>query len=333
MRVKTSFWNKAGCLVAVLAVGTMLPGVASATTETQNFDSPPADWVGMDNDTYGPYGYSDTNKTQGDPAGEAGGIFQRTNVRNYYADTDLGGQINSYSEFGATGEVYVYAPFADNDTFVGHFLAPSQGAQGNEYHHGGFMLREYTNSNFRFMARIRGDGAEQYTGEQIVVGIGAYDFSYDFDPSTKQLTAQLYGSGGGALVAESTTPAMEGTFLADAFGLSGGFNGASFNPPTLTAYIDAVTYSSLVTGGGINGDYNDDGTVNAADYTRWRDNLGTNNPLANDAIGGTIGQSHYAQWKDNFTAGSASSTAVPEPTSLAIYLVGFVAMLGMRRHG
>jgi len=331
MWAKTSFWKKAGCLLAVAAVGTMLPGVASATTETQNFDSPPADWVGMDNDTYGPYGYSNTNNTEGDPAGEAGGIFQRTNVRSYYADTDLGGQINSYSEFGATGEVYVYAPWADNDTFIGHFLAPSQGAQGYEYHHGGFMLREYTNSNFRFMARIRGDGAEQYTGDQEVVGIGAYDFSYDFDPSTMQLTARLYGSGGGALVAESTTPAMEGTFLADAFGLSGGFN--SQGSPQMTAFIDAVTYSSLVTGGGINGDYNDDGTVNAADYTRWRDNLGTNNPLANDAIGGTIGQSHYAQWKDNFGTGSASSTAVPEPTSLAIYLVGLVAMLGMRRHG
>ena len=70
---------------------------------------------------------------------------------------------------------------------------------------------------------------------------------------------------------------------------------------------------------GTTGDYNDDGTVDAADYTTWRDNLGTNNPLANDPIWGTIGQSQYTQWKDNFsnTAGS-SATAVPEPSAGAL---------------
>lgn len=83
--------------------------------------------------------------------------------------------------------------------------------------------------------------------------------------------------------------------------------------------------------GGVTGDYNGNGVVDAADYTLWRDNLGTNNPLQNDDIGGTIGQAHYAQWKSNFGAtgggGSlAAQSAVPEPTTLVF--AGLVAFVG-----
>jgi hypothetical protein len=77
-------------------------------------------------------------------------------------------------------------------------------------------------------------------------------------------------------------------------------------------------------GGTLEGDYNSDGVVNAADYTLWADNLGTNNPLANDTIGGQITEAHYLQWKNNFgnVQSSASGGAVPEPVSLVLSLVG-----------
>lgn len=60
------------------------------------------------------------------------------------------------------------------------------------------------------------------------------------------------------------------------------------------------------------GDYNADGTVDAADYTLWRDGLGTK-----------YTQADYAVWKANFgiaTSGSGSGTAVPEPTAVALLL-------------
>ena len=44
------------------------------------------------------------------------------------------------------------------------------------------------------------------------------------------------------------------------------------------------------------GDYNFDGTVDAADYVVWCKNNGTNNTLPNDPIGGMIGPAHYNQW-------------------------------------
>ena len=86
------------------------------------------------------------------------------------------------------------------------------------------------------------------------------------------------------------------------------FDGATF--PTQRAYL-------LIPFDGLAGDYNEDGIVNAADYTVWRDNLGAEaGSLPNDAVGGVIGQEHYDSWRENFgSSASSSATSVPEPTS------------------
>jgi hypothetical protein len=59
-------------------------------------------------------------------------------------------------------------------------------------------------------------------------------------------------------------------------------------------------------GGPADGDFNNDGDVNLADYTVWRDNLGGTS-LPNDGdLAGPVSAAHYALWKENFgaTAGS-----------------------------
>ncbi len=57
---------------------------------------------------------------------------------------------------------------------------------------------------------------------------------------------------------------------------------------------------------GVTGDFDASGTVDAADYTVWRDGLGSETPLVNDdGLGTPIGQAHYALWKANF--GSSAS--------------------------
>ena len=89
----------------------------------------------------------------------------------------------------------------------------------------------------------------------------------------------------------------------------------------------------LTTGlGGLTGDYNGSGTVDAADFTVWRDNLGTNNALPNDPIGGTIDVAQYLQWVSSFGGSSASgsSAAVPEPASLLLIAAGLTLGLGSR---
>jgi hypothetical protein len=73
----------------------------------------------------------------------------------------------------------------------------------------------------------------------------------------------------------------------------------------------------------IDGDFNGDFKVDAADYTVWRNNLGSNTPLPNDnGLGTPISAAHYALWKQNFgqaagTGGlTAGGTAVPEPSTI-----------------
>lgn len=79
------------------------------------------------------------------------------------------------------------------------------------------------------------------------------------------------------------------------------------------------------------GDYNNDGIVDAADYTVWRDSLGTPISLPNDPTPGAVTQSDYDVWKLNFGATqAAASVAAPEPTSALLLSVGLAA-IGCRR--
>jgi hypothetical protein len=83
------------------------------------------------------------------------------------------------------------------------------------------------------------------------------------------------------------------------------------------------------------GDFNNDGLVNAADYTVWRDNLGapTEAPI-NNAGDGLFGvdPGDYAVWTGAFGPNAvAASSAVPEPFALASGLMGVSLLLIRRR--
>jgi hypothetical protein len=77
------------------------------------------------------------------------------------------------------------------------------------------------------------------------------------------------------------------------------------------------------------GDYNDDGTVDAADYVMWRKLVGTISSLPNDPdAGATIGTQQYATWAENFStsnAGSGGRSVVPEPPCFALLAIGLFA--------
>jgi hypothetical protein len=76
------------------------------------------------------------------------------------------------------------------------------------------------------------------------------------------------------------------------------------------------------------GDYNHNGVVDAADYTVWRDSLGSTTDLRADGNGdGVVNQLDYQFWKDHFVhagAGSSAVDAVPEPSTTALLLIGCV---------
>ncbi len=77
------------------------------------------------------------------------------------------------------------------------------------------------------------------------------------------------------------------------------------------------------------GDYNSDGAVDAADYTTWRDALGTNTVLPNDVTSGLVTLDDFDVWAANFGALPAAASAVPEPTSLGLILLVTGLMCGI----
>ncbi len=84
------------------------------------------------------------------------------------------------------------------------------------------------------------------------------------------------------------------------------------------------------------GDYNDNGFVDAADYTIWRKLLNQNVTMPNDATPGTVRNSDYTVWRTNFgksaLGGAAPAiTMVPEPSSAVLLVISCVAIGVARR--
>ena len=82
-------------------------------------------------------------------------------------------------------------------------------------------------------------------------------------------------------------------------------------------------------------DYNDDGFVDAADYTIFQDNLGNSSAVlgGNGSGAATVVQADYLLWAQNFTGfGASSSAAVPEPSALLLLFVVLSALWSVRLH-
>lgn len=90
---------------------------------------------------------------------------------------------------------------------------------------------------------------------------------------------------------------------------------------------------------GINGDYNNNGVVDAADYVVWRDKLNLSVTIPNDSTPGTVTAADYTVWRTNFgktTAGSGALLGdgiVPEPDSgwLAAVVGGVIVFARRKR--
>jgi hypothetical protein len=92
------------------------------------------------------------------------------------------------------------------------------------------------------------------------------------------------------------------------------------------------------------GDYNQSGGVDAADYTIWRDTLGSTTDLrANGnnvgASAGKIDEADYTVWTSNFGhtiggSGAFATQSIPEPSTVGLALIACAAfcLLGLRRH-
>jgi hypothetical protein len=123
---------------------------------------------------------------------------------------------------------------------------------------------------------------------------------------------------------EGTSPAGTANVRVSVAGI--GMMDTGINPQS--AFFDDLSLDLAVEG--VPGDYNGNGTVDAADYVLWRNN----GPLQNEvATPGSVTQEDYDVWRARFgnVAGAASGNllaagaSVPEPAGFGL---GVVALLG-----
>ncbi|QDU89416.1 PEP-CTERM motif protein [Pirellulimonas nuda] len=146
---------------------------------------------------------------------------------------------------------------------------------------------------------------------------------------------------------------VEGAFLGLSFPIGGnaqanihyGWLRVSVNNAAGTFVVNDWAYDDdpgvgILTGdtgpAGTPGDFNEDGLVDAADYSVWRDNLGAQVGLPNGVDnGGPVGQADYDLWAAGFggpAAGEAAAgAAVPEPSTLGLLAAGVLGVAALRR--
>lgn len=114
----------------------------------------------------------------------------------------------------------------------------------------------------------------------------------------------------------------------DAAGLAAFFADASWGGFGEGGLLDLVVLSA-----GLTGDFNEDGIVDAADYTIWRDTLGSTTDLRADANGdSTIDSVDYALWRTNFGAISGSGSSIDTvPEAASGFLLAAISLLAVGR--
>ena len=135
------------------------------------------------------------------------------------------------------------------------------------------------------------------------------------------------GTGWQTATVSGTIPATATEFLAFGLIVDGGFGGSPANADGtgVALYVDNI----LITAGEESiGDFNSDENVDGTDFILWQQRF--MNPPPFNPILETDAQD-LVDWNDNYGTMAPAISAVPEPTSLVLCLLGGVAALASSR--
>jgi acid phosphatase len=97
--------------------------------------------------------------------------------------------------------------------------------------------------------------------------------------------------------------------------------------------ILSITYTLPQPALTIYGDYDQNGTVDAADYVVWRDNLGQPIEIPNDSTPGTVSLADHEEWRSYFGqmldsgVGFDASVAIAEPNTFVLFILAVVGIV------
>lgn len=135
-----------------------------------------------------------------------------------------------------------------------------------------------------------------------------------FDDSGVKLAADDDSSGNSTSLLQGTVPASGKLTFAVTGGTDQNFEGAHFQEGDYELQLEAES-------GHVAGDYNGDGTVNAADYIVWRTAIdrGGYVPAADGNGDNVVDAADYGYWRaryGNQSGSGLSAAAIPEPATL-----------------
>ncbi len=213
----------------------------------------------------------------------------------------------------------------DQDLIVPNNIGPVSGPFPERV----FVSDASTNGNHWLYVRLNGP-ADNTTG----IGASLYATLNDGAPDERTLRREANTNAG--TFNQSDLPVHFGLGAADSIDQL-----RIVWPDGTVQYLDDVAVDQYLTiefPTPLAGDYNTDGIIDAADYTVWRDKLGSGVSLPNDNTPG-VGADDYTRWKNNFGAGSPGigagsgaatrNATVPEPSTAL--LAAFSLAAAVRR--
>jgi mannan endo-1,4-beta-mannosidase len=200
-----------------------------------------------------------------------------------------------------------------------------------------------------------GDHLDWYPGDDVVDIVGLDIYTAPSSSMSGEWYDVLEHYNGQKMIALSESGTLPNADLMDAYGIGWSYYSIwqdgfldDFTPAEVQALMgddDIITLDELMlmpwsdSFAALPGDYNGNGTVDAADYTAWRDAMTAGaTALPNDPTPGTVDETDFMYWRAHFgdvlgSGADAGQVAVPEPAAalLAGLAWAFCVTFGKRR--